>query len=379
MSTINIKYNKLLGKESRKSKVAKTIAVIATALSVAIVIISSIVADGFRQEIEKKTVELVGFARIREISQIFIDSNNVELSDETLQEFNNSIAPQTLIPTLETQAILQKGANLIPTTLQSEANDTINKGEIILSKTAAKMLGAKQGDFIELLSLDNEVPKQKSLKIAEVYSTGITEIEVMIAKISPQDIKEMVDIPDSAASFYTIKQRTNLSGAYEIAERESLDIETTDMIAPQIYGWLLMIDNNLSLILVIMLIVSIINIITSTLIVMLDSTKTIAMLRALGMNRTSCIKIFTAGVGSYALKGMIIGAIIGLGFGILQSTFSLITLDEAAYFVDEVPIAFNWLKLIVYTALMGAATLVSLLIPINIVTRLNIASSLKYQ
>ncbi|MFI3288123.1 MAG: FtsX-like permease family protein [Rikenellaceae bacterium] len=379
MSTPKIKYSKLLGKESRKSKVAKTIAVIATALSVAIVIISTIVADGFRGEIENKTVSLMHFAHIREISQVFITSRDVKLDDSQIEELNQSIAPQELISVIETQGVLQNSVNLAPTTLRSESTDTITPGNIVLSKTAAKLLNAKVGDHIDILSLDSETPQQKRLKVSQIYSTGIVELEALIARISPQDIKEMVDIEEGWVSYYAIEETTPLDDTWNIAEKYSLDIETTDMMAPQIYGWLMMIDNNLTLVLIIMIIVAIINIITSTLIVMLDSTKTIATLRALGLNRRNGIRIFFMGVGRYAFKGMLWGIAIAIGLGILQDTFTIITLDEVSYFVNKVPIAFNWLKLASYIALMSLAITLSLLTPISIVTRINIAAALKYQ
>ncbi len=379
MSATKIKYSKLLGQQSTKSKVAKTIAVVATALSVAIIIISTVVADGFRREIENSAIKLLDYAHIKDINQIFASSISVSLDKDQQQQINDIISPQQLTANIETQGVIQHRVNIIPSSLVAQVGDTIPEGEIVLSKAAARLLDAQIGDELQVYSLEEDEPTTTTLKLSSTYSTNIVDMEVLIAKISEHDARLMTSMDSEEVSYYAINELFEIEPLADYLAYEGLDLETVESRAPHIYGWLSMIDNNMSLVLIIMIIVAIINVITSTLIVMLDSTKTVAMLRALGMNRRAVSRIFLLGVGRYALRGMVYGVIVAVGLGSLQIIFGVIELDAAAYFVDRVPIAFNLFKIAGYLLLMGVAITLSLLIPINIVSRLNIASALKYQ
>lgn len=379
MSPTKIKYSKLLGQQSTKSKVAKTIAVVATALSVAIIIISTIVADGFRREIENSAVKLLDYAHIKDINQIFASSISVSLDGDQQQQINDFISPQQLTANIETQGVIQHRVNIIPSSLVAQIGDTIAEGEIVISQAAARLLDAQIGDELDVYSLEEDDPTMTTLTVAATYTTNIVDMEVLIAKISEHDARLMTAMDNTEVSYYAIKDPFEIEPLADYLAYEGLDLETVESRAPHIYGWLTMIDNNMSLVLIIMIIVAFINVITSTLIVMLDSTKTVAMLRALGMNRGAVSRIFLFGVGRYALLGMVCGVVVAVGLGCVQGFFGIIELDAAAYFVDRVPIAFNLLKICSYMLLMGVAITLSLLIPINIVSRLNIALALKYQ
>ncbi len=379
MSSVKIHSKNLLGADSKKSRVAKTIAVVATAISVFIVVISTFVASGFRNEIERKTVELMDFVRIKDMSQVFVNSRDISLDSVQISQINTIIAPQKLDAVIEAQGVIQNGMNMLPSILKYESSDSIARGEIVLSKSAAVSLDVKIGDYVDILSLDDDKPKRSQMKVSDIYSMGISDLEIGVARASYEDVRAMTSIEDGVVNYYAVREVTPLEPLFNYAEGEGLDVETIDYRAPQIYGWLMMIDNNLTLVLIIMVVVAIINIVTSTLIVMLDSTKIVAVLRALGMNRTAIAKIFLVGVGRYAFRGMAIGLVVGFIVGGAQSVFNIITLDEAAYYVNKVPISFEVLQIAGYMAMMGAAVVLSLLVPINIVSRLNISKALKYQ
>lgn len=148
---------------------------------------------------------------------------------------------------------------------------------------------------------------------------------------------------------------------------------------PAIFEWLKLQNINEEVILILMLIVSVINMITSLLILILEHTRMIGILRALGSDTWNVRKIFLYHAGFIVLFGLILGDIIGLGFSFLQKEFGLIKLDEASYYLSEAPVFIDIPAFIAINAGTLIITILILIIPSYLVSKIDPVKTISFR
>ena len=145
-----------------------------------------------------------------------------------------------------------------------------------------------------------------------------------------------------------------------------------------IFEWLALFDFNIALIIGIMILVSGINMITALLVLILERTPMIGMLKALGATDWSIRKIFLYNAAYLILKGLFWGNVIGIGLLLIQKHFKLISLNPETYYVTEAPVFLNWN----YVVLINFGTLLlclfMLLIPSILIARINPVKAIKF-
>ncbi len=148
---------------------------------------------------------------------------------------------------------------------------------------------------------------------------------------------------------------------------------------PQIFEWLGLLDLNVWVILILMIGVAGFTMISGLLIIIIERTNMIGILKALGANNLTIRKVFLWFSVFLIGKGMIWGNAIGLVFCLIQSQFHLFKLDPESYYVDSVPVSFNvWLFLLINAGTLLASVLM-LLGPSYLITKINPASSMRYE
>lgn len=377
MSKIN--YNTVLESTSKRSKIAIRIATIAVALSVAVVTVALCVADGFRVHIERKVVDLLDYIHITELPSIFISSDELYFDSVQIADIEKLITPQKLAATTEAFVVLQNDRNILSSNVVGTRGSSISSGSITLSNTAALELDVSVGDALEVLYFVDGSASIKSLRVDSIYSSMLTDIERQRAFVSAQDASLFSGRDPDVVNYYAINESFDSAPLEQYIDDEGLVLESVEERAPHLFGWLDMIDQNLSLVVLIMSVVALVNVIASALIVILDSTPKIALLRALGMSRAVIERLYFIKLGRGALFGLFFGLAFGLGICGLQYFFTIITLDPYLYFVDSFPIGFNWLKIISFNALIVVVIMLSLLLPIRVISRLSIAKAIKYE
>ncbi|MDE5962457.1 MAG: FtsX-like permease family protein, partial [Alistipes sp.] len=146
-----------------------------------------------------------------------------------------------------------------------------------------------------------------------------------------------------------------------------------------VFDWLKAHDVNALVILVIMLTVSFCNMATALLILILGHTRTIGLLKTLGMRNGQLRRIFLYRAGFIALRGLAWGNAFGLGICLLQSTTHLIKLDPEGYLLSDVPIALNWGQWALLNLGFTAAIVALLVIPASIVSTVKPEKSIRYE
>ena len=158
----------------------------------------------------------------------------------------------------------------------------------------------------------------------------------------------------------------------------NLDAQSIKEKTPQIFDWLDLQDINVRVILILMLIVGGINMITALLILILERTKMIGILKALGANDWSVRRVFLYSAVHLILKGLFWGNCIALGFAFLQKQFSIISLDPNIYYMNTVPINFDFTAIILLNIGTIIVCYLILIIPSIIITKITPVKAIRF-
>jgi len=396
---------------SRKiSRSIVRIAVFGISLGLAVMIITVAVVTAFKQEIRNKVIGFGG-----EIQLLNFDSNssyetrpinkNIQFIDELrktegikhIQVF--ATKPGIIKTANEIQGIVVKGIgpdfdwtffkqNLKEGNIFS-LNDSITSNSILLSVKNAKLLHLKTGDDL-IMYFVQDPPRMRKFKISGLYESGLEEFDKTIAVADIRHIQKLNNWGRDSVSGYEIfiKDFDKLDAiTYQVKlissnkpDEEGNMIKVMDIRTkyPQIFDWLNLFNMNVTIIIILMLAVAGINMISGLLVIILERTNMIGILKALGATNINIRKIFLYLSGFLILRGLLWGNIIGLTICILQKTFHILKLDPSAYFLSTVPINFEFF----YFLLLNIGTLLSvlliLLLPSYIISRISPEKTIRY-
>ena len=261
--------------------------------------------------------------------------------------------------------------------------------EILLSQSIATKIGAECNDRIELLLLEGDTPRREVFKVCGIYHSALGDTGVELALTDIRNVQKLNCWEPTQISGYacrlqdnTIAEQSadiiNLRLMHEYEGEESLAAVSSRERHADIFGWLETHDVNAAVILTIMLIVAIFNMVTALLILVLEQTRMVGILKSLGMQNATIRRIFTYRAAQIIAVGIAIGNILALGLLLAQKYLHLIKLDESGYFLSEVPVSLGagW---IVATDILFAAVIIAVMyLATAIVRRIKVAEAIKY-
>jgi len=393
------------------SRPAVRIATIGIALGLAVMIVAVAIVIGFKREIRNKTIGFGGHIQITN----FDNNNTYEMNP--IKENNTLIKkiasidgvkhvqpfatkPGIIKTDTEFQGIVVKGidrnfdwdffmSNMVEgKQLDLSANTASN--EVVLSKYLANLLGLKLGDSFFTYFIQDQVRARK-FKITGIYSTNFVEYDKLIILADMRQVQKLNDWPaDSISGLEVLINDFNRidevgDKVYDATANQftpdgkAYSSQTIKQINPQVFSWLDLLDMNVWVILFLMLSVSGFNMISGLLILILERTNMIGILKSLGATNWFIRKIFLYHSAFLIGKGMLWGNIIGLSLCAIQYFTGVIPLDAQAYYVATVPIAFNWL----YILLLNLGTLVASFLmmvgPSYLITKISPAKIIRYE
>lgn len=257
--------------------------------------------------------------------------------------------------------------------------------EVLISDYLARRLNLEVGDRMNTFFLreDSERPVQRGFLITGIYDSGFQEFDELyiladlrhIQRINRWEDDEIGNFEVFISNFDELDKKGN-----EVYENTGsfLDTQTISQKYYSIFEWLSLFDFNIALILGIMILVAGINMITALLVLILERTQMIGILKALGANDWSIRKVFLYNAAYLILLGLFWGNLIGIGLLAVQKYFKLIPLDPRTYYVNEVPIYLNWDY--IFFVNMGTLLLcmLMLLIPSVIISRISPVKAIKF-
>ena len=389
------------------SKPILKMAVAAVSLSITVMILAIATGKGLQEKISAKVtgftsdiqVTVLDLNQSLELSPISPDSTVIMslYEIEGVEHVQTQISKNALIKTdTEFEGIVVKGVDnnfdwsFINTHLTQgqlpKYNSYEKSNEILISKKLSQTLGLKINDqaLFYFQGKQNNQPLIRKFTIKGIYETGI---EIFDDLYIFADLKHLQKINRwSENQFSSIEIKVNkdynidaIQSLVEIVTPFDTKVSSSKSLYPQIFDWIKLFDLNIAIILIIMIVVASINMISSLLIIILERTKMIGLLKALGAASISIKKIFLYHAFYLLQKGLIIGNGIGLSLIALQHFLAPIELDPAHYYVKKLPVALsieNWLSINLMSFFI---CMVLLTIPALIIQKVEPVRALRYE
>ncbi len=368
------------------------IAVGSIALSLAVMIIAFAIFEGFQNTIIDKLTTLVGHIEItkfdlnrsQEQTPIPLGRRLYQSGKEIpkVEHIQASIQKAGLLKTEdEVQGALLKGIGndfdssrfkpLIKVGRLPTRGAKKYQKEIMLSQHLANQLQLEVNDDLLVYFVQNP-PRYRKLKVSGIYESGIEEFDELMAFVDIALLRKLNNWPDTLTGNYEIFL-SSLNGLDQqltvIESHMDYDMQYLDIVNGQrhYFDWFIMLERNVYILISIILFVASFNVIAALLILITERTGMIGVLRALGANALQIQKVFLYLGFDLIIKGLLIGNLIGLGLCALQYYFKLIPLDPVNYYMNVVPISFNWPVIIFFNALTACIVFVVLFLPTLII------------
>lgn len=349
------------------------LAIISIALAVAVMEISVSLVQGFQDAIKQKIIGFVSHVQVGGFG--FTENMSVEvnpISDSSgLQKriaalpYVQSVSPYimkwTMIESAEnTDVLMLKGIDskydwrFFSRSLKAGKLPDFTKNdeslEILISRIQAQKLNLKVGDKAKLLFIQDPI-KRRPVKVAGIYDTGLEEFDAIILFCDIRLIRNVMGwgktdwmgLEVDLTSENHLEARADSINLMLDSDLEAVAVTQIPDYAP-IFEWLKLQHQNVWVILILMVIVALINMTSVVLILMIERTRTIGILRSIGMKISQLQMVFIWNIAFLTLLGVIAGNVLGLGLLALQSHFQIVKLDPENYFLDFVPVAWEWNK-----------------------------------
>ena len=258
--------------------------------------------------------------------------------------------------------------------------------EILISRYISNRLGFKVGDKVVTYFLREDVNKNPLLRafvIKGIYDSGFQEFDELYLIADIRHIQRLNNWEQDQVGAFEVfiddfDQLDQKGGEVYDNTPSLLDSRTIKQKYYAIFEWLSLFDFNIALIIGIMILVAGINMITALLVLILERTQMIGILKALGGSNWSIRKIFLYNASYLIILGLFWGNLIGLGLLFLQKYFKLFPLNPETYYVTEVPVYIGWEYILAVNAGTLILCVLMLLIPSVIITRISPVRAMKF-
>jgi len=402
---------KMQGHKQYKNTVSAriiNIATLAVTLGISAILIAMSTSKGLQKEIQNKTSVFNGHILItlfeNNESQVsvlpFEDTDSLRQKireNKNIKRFHSiALKPGMLKNKSHFEGVVFKGvsSNFDWSSLDTfltegrfpDLSDTMSK-EILISETLARQLDLKVGDqtdsFFQNLSI-NGLPKKRRFTVAGIYFSGFPDIDQTLLFGDLRQIQKLN------------LWEENMIGGYELFVKNfSLIQNTTDKIYndipselnsipifdrfPSIFQWISLFDFNVLIILIIMILVGVTNMATALLVLILERSRMVGLLKAVGARNKLIQKIFLYNGAVIMSKGLLFGNLIGLGFYFSQSFFGWIQLDPSTYFVSKAPVSISGLEVLFINLFFLFISSILLWIPSKIILRISPSKVLRFR
>jgi lipoprotein-releasing system permease protein len=248
--------------------------------------------------------------------------------------------------------------------------------DIMLSAFTARRLEVKTGDKFVVYFVKGEEQLKRVFRVCGIYNTGLEEYDRKFALADLGTVQDLLgwDTTQVAGWEVWLDDLRDMKPAtdylyYDVLPENLLSVSIKEKF-PAIFEWLNLQNYNESVILGLMLIVALMNMITTMLVLVLEHTNMIGILKTLGAKDSAVRNIFMYYGAIILLRGMVIGNVIGISFCLLQDKFKFIKLNEADYYLSYAPIKMNWTLVLSLNLGTLFITIFFLLLPGFLVSRI---------
>ncbi|NLJ00637.1 MAG: ABC transporter permease [Bacteroidales bacterium] len=395
----------------RVSSPAIKIAIAGIALGLAVMIAAVCIIVGFKNEVRAK---VVGFGSHIQITAFESNSSyehtpialsdtlaNILASNPEIRYFQSYITKPGIIKTDEDfMGVVLKGVSerydwdFFETNLLEgdiiHPDDTTSSNRAIISKEIADKLQLKKGDSFTCYFVQEPV-RARRFYISGIYQTNFEDYDKLFVVTEKQVLAslngwddDMVSGIEVLVNDYNRLDRTAQDLFFEMASHtdrlgNALYTRSIKEINPMIFNWLNLLDMNVWVIIILMLVVSGFTMISGLLIIILERTNMIGMLKSMGAPDISIRKVFLYLSAFLIGQGMLWGNLIALLFCFIQDRFQILKLDPATYYLTAVPIDMNLLHILLLNAGTLLVSLLMMIGPSYLVARITPAKSIRFE
>ena len=383
------------------------IAVAAVALSVAVMIVALAVIAGFKSEISQR---LAGLGAHITVTALGSDpsSPTAVIRNEPAERELAALRGVVSLRAFDArggvvrseramQGILLKGIeggyegtlferSLVAGTLPRTDGAERSK-ELLLSRTTASLLAVGEGDRVEMIFIDREGARRDRYRVSGIYSTGMEELEALavtdirnISRLAGRAGNEIGGYEITLDGFGDIERCTALAG--EIVARmcdDDLRVRNLVELYPNIFDWLRTHDVNAAVVIGVMLAVALFNMVTALLIIVLERTRMIGLLKSFGMTDGALQRLFLYRAAAVTLRGVLWGNAAGLLLCAVQWLWHPVKLNAAGYLLSEVPIEVVWWHVAALDAGAAAVIVAAMMLPARLVSRIRPEQAIRYE
>jgi lipoprotein-releasing system permease protein len=258
--------------------------------------------------------------------------------------------------------------------------------EVIISRFLADRLNLKLGDSFNTFFVKEEqgkLPNIRRFKIAGIFSSGFQDFDASyiigdirhIQKINKWNADQIGAFEVFVKDFTQIKETGN--HIYEQIP-SNLDTKTITEKYNYIFDWLQLFDFNIVVILGIMILVATINMVVALLVLILERTQMIGILKALGADNWTVRKVFLYNAFYLIVRGLFWGNLIGISLLLIQQQFGIVHLNPENYYVNQAPVYLNWTYIVLLNLLTITVCFLVLLIPSYLITKISPVKAIRF-
>ena len=255
--------------------------------------------------------------------------------------------------------------------------------EIMISAYTANRLRLKAGDNF-IMYFVQDPPRKRPFKIVGIYDIGVEEIDKGFVLGDINIIRRLNNWKPDQIGGIEIKLK-DFSKLVPVSDEIYLNLEmklkseSVQEYFPNIFTWLSLLDVNTRVLLILMMIVGVINMITALLIMILERTNMIGMLKAFGMTNYSVMKIFLYNALYLVGIGLLLGNILGLGLGFIQQFTHIFKLDQSNYYLAYVPVEIHFSDVLVLNIATLVICVLVLVLPSMLVSRISPLKAIRFK
>ena len=393
------------------SRPAVLIAQIGVALGLAVMLVTIAVSFGFKHEVREKAV---GFSSHLHISNYDTAQEYEALpvaADSALLQLLNSTPHVTHVQRYATKAgvfrtdndfmgYVLKGVGedydlsfytrYLKEGVVPQFSDSVSSNSILISRAIADKLQLAVGDKVDSYFLQGSM-RARRYTVAGIYETGFSDYDRLfvvtdlkaVQTLNRWESDQVTGVEVMLDHFGRVEEMNWELGSQldrtEDKYGEEYLVQSVEDINPGLFAWLDVLDMNVWLILALMIGVAAFTMISGLMILILERTQFIGILKALGTCNTSVRKVFLYLALMIVCRGMLWGNVIGLGLCAVQKITHLVPLDPANYYLDCVPIEFNWFFIIVVNVVMFVLSALILILPSQLISRISPTKAMRFE
>jgi lipoprotein-releasing system permease protein len=404
---------RMIGSRKEGGGFSRSIVGIATfgiALSLAVMIVAVSIITGFKKEIADKVTGFGAHIQILNLdSNLSYETAPVPSGLECVEQLNEIDGIKNVQAFAIKAGIIKTGEEIHGAVLKGidssydwsfiekhlnegaviQVSDTLRSNMVVLSAYTAKLLKLGIGDRFTMYFIQDP-PMARTFTISGIYNTTLEQFDKLFIFADIKQVQRLNNWRKGEVSGYEVlideiddlpamSSAVREAVAFDFLDDGSrLKVETIQEKNRQIFDWLELQDMNVVVLIILMLVVAGINMISGLLILILERTNMIGIMKALGTTNASVRKIFLYQSGYLTLIGLLWGNLFGLGICLAQKYLGLITLDPASYYLDTVPINLNLLHLLMLNLGTIVITYLFLLLPSMIIARISPDRSIRF-